>query len=65
MAATSEAPTSCCPATALGYLASDTACKGSKVDLGEGVEFYQTGETSSVAILLFPDGKLRRLKRWW
>ena len=49
--------TSCCPPSALGYLASDTACTGSKVDLGEGVEFYQTGSAGAVAIILFPDGK--------
>ena len=49
------AASSCCPPSALGYLASDTTCSGTKVDLGEGVEFYQTGSASSAAIILFPD----------
>ena len=45
----------CCPASSLGYLASDTSSIGEKVDLGDGVEFYQTGASSSAVIILFPD----------
>ena len=45
---------SCCPPSALPYLAAKPATKGSKKAV-DGVEFYETGAQSKAAIILFPD----------
>ena len=45
---------SCCPPSALPYLAAKPATKGSKKAI-DGVEFYETGAQSKAAIILFPD----------
>ena len=45
---------SCCPPSALPYLAAKPATKGSKKAI-ESVEFYETGAQSKAAIILFPD----------
>ena len=45
---------SCCPPTALPYLAAKPANQGSKKAI-DGVEFYETGAQSKAAIILFPD----------
>ena len=45
---------SCCPPSALPYLAAKPANSGSKKAI-DGVEFYETGAQSKAAIILFPD----------
>ena len=45
---------SCCPPSALPYLAAKPATKGSKKAV-DGVEFYETGAQSKAAVILFPD----------
>mmetsp|Transcript_7499 Transcript_7499/g.18200 ORF Transcript_7499/g.18200 Transcript_7499/m.18200 type:complete len:264 (-) Transcript_7499:114-905(-) len=45
---------SCCPPSSLGYLQADATAAGTTVTSGA-CEFYQVGESSSSAILLFPD----------
>ena len=55
MAETNENTGHCCPPGSLGYLESDPNQDGTKIDLGDGCEFYQTGDTSETAIIIFPD----------
>ena len=45
---------SCCPPTALPYLAAKPANSGSKKAI-DGVDFYETGAQSKAAVILFPD----------